>query len=84
VQQERRWDYVWDWVTVKNGASVPGSVLSTRPTTAILLGHEFEGGRTWTLGASGCTVPQHGVELCLDHGQEVRSKAAWAAGYWRT
>ena len=68
--------YLWDWVTVKNGASVQGYVAYTRPTTAVHLGHEME-------GASGCTVAQHGVELDLDYGQAVRSRVAWADGYWR-
>jgi len=43
----------------------------------------MEGGRPWALGASGCAVLQHGVELGLGHGQAVRIKAARAAGYWR-
>jgi hypothetical protein len=75
--------YVWDWVYVRDGASVKGSVVSTGPPTAVLLGHEMEGGRPWTHGSSGCTVLQHGVQLGLARGQVVRIKAAWAAGYWR-
>ena len=43
----------------------------------------MEGGRPWALGASGCAVLQHSVELGLGHDQAVRIKAAWAAGYWR-
>ena len=35
--------YVWDWVSVRDSASVPGSVISTRPLTAVL-GHKMEGG----------------------------------------
>ena len=54
-----------------------------QPPTTLLLWHEMGGGRPWTFGASGCTAPQHGVELGLGHGQAVRIKAAWAAGYWR-
>jgi RecB family endonuclease NucS len=34
---------MWDLVKVRDGASVQGSVISTRPPTA-LLGHEMEGG----------------------------------------
>jgi len=40
----------------------------------------MEGGRPWALGASGCTVLQHGVELGLDHGQAIWGKAARTAG----
>ena len=72
--------YVWDWVSIRDSASVQGSVISTRPPTAVLLGLEMGGGWPWALGTSGCTVPQHGIELGLGHGQAVRSKAAWAAG----
>jgi hypothetical protein len=35
--------YVWDWLSVRNSASVQGSVIYTRPPTAVL-GHEMEGG----------------------------------------
>jgi hypothetical protein len=35
---------VWDWVTVGDGASIQGSVISTRPPAAVLLGHEMESG----------------------------------------
>jgi hypothetical protein len=74
--------YVCDWVPVRNGANIQGSVISAGPTTAVL-GHEVEGGRPWALGASGCTVLQHGVDLGLGDGQTFRVKAAGAAGYWR-
>jgi len=73
--------YVWDWIPVRNGASIKGSVVSTGPPTAVLLQHEMEGGRPWTLGASGSAIPQHGVELALGDGQAVWCQAAWAAGY---
>ena len=43
----------------------------------------MESGRPWALGASGCTVLQHGVELGLGHGQTVWGKATRAAGYRR-
>ena len=69
------------WIPVRDGASVQGSIISTWPPTAVL-GHEMASGRPWTLGASGCAVLQHGVELGLGHGQAVRFKPAWAAGYW--
>jgi hypothetical protein len=73
---------VWDWVMVGVGASVQGSVISTRPPNPVLLGHEMESGRPWALGTSGCTVAQHSIALGLGHSQVIRSKAAWAAGYW--
>jgi hypothetical protein len=75
--------YMWDWIPVSDGVSVQSLVVSTGPPTAVLLGHEMEGGRPQSLGASGCAVQQHGVELGLGHGQAFRIKAAWAAGYWR-
>ena len=75
--------YMWDWIPVRDGASVQGSVVSTGPPTAVLLGHEVEGGRAWAIGASGCAILQHGVELGLGHGQAFGMKVAWAAGYWR-
>jgi hypothetical protein len=31
---------------------------------------------------SGCSVPQHGVELRLGHCRAVMSEAPWATGYW--
>jgi hypothetical protein len=31
--------YVWDWVPVRDGASVESSVISTGSPTAVLLGH---------------------------------------------
>jgi len=31
----------------------------------------------------GCTLPQHGAQFRLGHSQAVKSKAEWAAGYWR-
>jgi hypothetical protein len=74
--------YAWDWIPVRDGASVQGSIISTGLPTAVL-GHEMEGGRQWTLSVSGCAVLQHGVELGLSHGQSVRIKAEWAAGYRR-
>ena len=73
---------VRDWIPLMDGASVQGSVISTGPPTAVLLGHEMESGRPCALGASGCAVLQYGVELGLGHGQAVRFKPAWAAGYW--
>ena len=75
--------YMWDWIPVRDGASIQGLVGSTGPPTAVLLGHEMEGGRPWALGVSGCAVLQHGVELGLGYGQAFRIKAAWAAGHWR-
>lgn len=45
---------MWDWLSVRDSASVQGSVIYTRPPTAIL-GHEMEGGRPWAFGISGCT-----------------------------
>ena len=63
--------YVWDRIPVWNGASVQGSVVSTGPLTAVLLGYEMEGGRPWAIGASGSAIPQHGVELSLGDGQTV-------------
>jgi len=74
---------VRDWIPVRDGASVQGSVVSTGPPTAVLLGYEMESGEPWALGASGSAVLQHGVELGLGHSQAVRNKAAWATGYWR-
>jgi hypothetical protein len=68
--------YVWDWIPVRDGPSVKGSVVSTGPPTAVLLWHEMEGGRPWALGASGSAVPQHGVELGLGNGQAVWCQAA--------
>jgi hypothetical protein len=53
--------YLWDWIPVRNRASVQGSLVSAGSPTAVLLGHELEGGRQWALGASGCTVLQLGV-----------------------
>jgi len=73
--------YVWDWVPVRDGASVKSSVVSTGPPTTVLLWHEMEGGQPWALGTSGSAVPQHGVELGLGDGQAVWGKAAWVAGY---
>ena len=35
--------YVWDWIPVRDGASVKGSVVSTGPPAAVLR-HELEGG----------------------------------------
>ena len=68
--------YVWDWIPVRDGPSVKGSVVSTGPPTAVLLWHEMEGGRPWALGVSGSAVPQHGVELGLGNGQAVWCQAA--------
>jgi hypothetical protein len=59
--------YVWDWITVRDGPSVNGSVFSTGPPTAVLR-HEMELGLQWVLGASGSAFPQHGVELGLGVG----------------
>ena len=59
--------YVWDWIPVRDGASVKGSVVSTGPPTAILR-HEIEGQRPWALDASCSAVLQHGVELGLGDG----------------
>ena len=75
--------YVWNWVPVRNGASIECSVVATGSPTAVLLGHEMEGRRPQALGTLGCTVPQHGVEFGLGHGQAVWGKAAWTAGYRR-
>jgi hypothetical protein len=36
--------HAWDSVPVGDSASVKGSVISTRPPTAILIEHEMEGG----------------------------------------
>ena len=36
--------YMWNWVPVRNGASVECSVVATGPSTDILLGNEMEGG----------------------------------------
>jgi hypothetical protein len=36
--------YVWDWVPVRYSKGVECSVVSTGPPTAVLLGHETEGG----------------------------------------
>ena len=77
--------YVWDYVSVGDSESVQGSEISTRPPTAVLLGYEMESGWPWSLGTSGCTVPQHGVVLNFGHGQAGRRKAAgWpvAALFW--
>jgi hypothetical protein len=35
--------YVWDWIPVRDGPSVKGSVVSTGSTTAVLR-YEMEGG----------------------------------------
>ena len=59
--------YVWDWIPVRNGPSVKGSIVSTGPPTAVLR-HEMELGLQWVLGASGSAFPQHGVELGLGVG----------------
>ena len=72
---------VWDWIPVRDGPSVTGSIVSTGPPTAVLLRHEMEGGRPRALGAFDGAVPQHGVELGLGDGQAVWCQAAWAAGY---
>ena len=37
--------YVWNCVPVRNSASVECSVVATVSTTAVILGHEMEGGR---------------------------------------
>jgi hypothetical protein len=74
--------YVWDWLSVRNSASVHGSVYYTRPPTAVL-GHEMEDGRLWSFGTSGCTFLQHGVELVDGQSQAVRNKAACVANYCR-
>ena len=73
--------YVWDWVPVRDGASFKGSVVSTGPPAAVLLGHEIEGRRPWALGTSGSAVPQHGIKLGLGDSQAVWGQAAWMAGY---
>jgi hypothetical protein len=60
--------YVLDWIPVRNGPRVKGSIVSTGPPTAVPFRHEMEGGRPRALGAFGCAVPQHGVELGLVDG----------------
>ena len=60
--------YMWHWVPVRNGASFECSVVSTGSPNAVLLGHEMEGERPRSLGASGCNIPQQGVEFSLDYG----------------
>jgi hypothetical protein len=35
---------VWNQITVRNGAGIQGSVVSTRPLAAVLLGYEMESG----------------------------------------
>jgi hypothetical protein len=72
--------YVWDWIPVRNGPSVKGSIVSTGPPTAVLR-HEMEGGRPRALGASGGAAPQHGVRLGFGDGQAFWCQAAWAADY---
>ena len=66
-----------DWVLVRDGVNLQGSVVSKRPPTAVLE-YEMEGGRPLAPSTSGCTFPQHGIKLSLGHGQAVRGKAAWA------
>jgi hypothetical protein len=53
--------YVWDRIPVRVGASVQSSIISAMPPNAVLLGHEVDGGRPWTFGASGSDVLNHGV-----------------------
>jgi hypothetical protein len=81
VQPERRWEwlYVWDWIPVRNGPSVKGSMVSTGPPTAVLR-HEMEGGRPRALGTSGGAVSSHGGEFGLGV-QAVWCQASWSAGY---
>jgi hypothetical protein len=66
--------------TSRTSASVGCSVVDTGSPTA-LLRHEMEGGRSWSLGVPGCTIPQHDVKLSLGHGQAVWDKAARTTGY---
>jgi hypothetical protein len=35
---------MWNRIQVRDGSGVQGTVISTRPPTAVLLGHEMEGG----------------------------------------
>jgi hypothetical protein len=72
---------VWDLIHVRDGASVQSSIISAGSSTVVLLVHEMEGGRPWTLGASGCAFLQYGFELAFGHCQAVRIKTAWAAVY---
>ena len=48
---------VWDWIPVRDGPSVKGSIVSTDLPTAFLLWHEIEGGRTRALGSTVGAVP---------------------------
>jgi hypothetical protein len=48
--------YIWNWVTIGDGSSVEGSIVTAMPSAAVLLGHEVESGRSWALGTSGCIV----------------------------
>jgi hypothetical protein len=73
---------VRDGVAVRNGAGVQSTVVSTRPPTVVFLGHEMECRRPWTLGTPSCSIPQHGVKLCLCHSQAVTGESAWAEGCW--
>jgi hypothetical protein len=76
--------YESDGVSIGDSSGVQfKTVIPILPPTVALLEYEMEGG-PWSLGASCCAVLQNGVELRLGHHQAVRSKAAWAAGYWRT
>ena len=58
--------------------------ISIKSPTAVLLGHEMEGGRPWALGTCGCTLPQHAVELVLGQSQEIKGEVAWVPVYWRS
>jgi len=72
--------YVWDWIPVRDGLNVKGSVVSTWASNRCPSARD--GGRTRrALGVSGSAVPQHGVELWLSDGQVVWCQAAWSAGY---
>ena len=52
--------YVWNWLPVRNGASIECSLVAIGSPTAVL-GHEMEGRRPRYLGASGCSFPQRSM-----------------------
>jgi hypothetical protein len=43
--------YVWDWILVRDGSRVKGSIDSIVPPTAVVLRHEMVGGRPRAIGS---------------------------------
>ena len=72
--------YVWDWIPVRVGPSVKGSIDSTGLPTGVLLRHEIVGGQR-VLGAFIGAFPQHGVKLILGVGLAVWCRATYVSCY---